>query len=376
MGGARPAGRRDDRRARGADVVLAFHRNAAELAAGIKGLGQAIFPDGAVWIAWPRKAGGHVSDITENGIATLCSRSGSSTRRSRRSTTTGPASRSSGVANSASTADHCRAARLDCFSPTKWIGFLPLSRRKPITTINDPRYLKAVSHPVRVRILAMLDEGPASPKQLADRLGASLGVVAYHVRTLHDLDLLKLVGTRQRRGATEHMYATVARPSFSDEAWAAMEPVAKQRLLGSMLRQIGEYANASAAAGGFDRDDANISRLSLRLDERGWTAARRRHEEVARRGREDRGRRQEAAEEARRRARPHRRRARDAAVRGAAPERGRHAEPEQRRPHAAQARHELVVAAASPDPSWRDRARGHARHGVERRGDEALASRR
>ena len=48
------------------------------------------------------------------------------------------------------------------------------------------------------------------------------------------------------------------------------EPVAKQRLLGSMLRQIGEYANASAAAGGFDRDDANISRLSLRMDERGW----------------------------------------------------------------------------------------------------------
>jgi DNA-binding transcriptional ArsR family regulator len=148
---------------------------------------------------------------------------------------------------------------------------LRLARRKaPITTINDPRYLKAVSHPVRVRILAMLDEGAASPKQLADRLNASLGVVAYHVRTLHELDLLRLVGTRQRRGATEHMYATVARPSFSDEAWAAMEPVAKQRLLGSMLRQIGEYANASAAAGGFDRSDANVSRLSLRLDDKGW----------------------------------------------------------------------------------------------------------
>jgi hypothetical protein len=49
-----------------------------------------------------------------------------------------------------------------------------------------------------------------------------------------------------------------------------MEPVAKQRLLGSMLRQIGEYANSSAAAGGFDRADANVSRLSLRLDEKGW----------------------------------------------------------------------------------------------------------
>ncbi len=116
----------------------------------------------------------------------------------------------------------------------------------------------------------MLDEGAASPKQLSDRLGVSLGVMAYHVRTLHQLDLLKLVGTRQRRGATEHMYEAVARPSFSDDAWAAMEPVAKQRLLSAMLRQIGEYANGSAAAGGFDRDDANISRIALKLDERGW----------------------------------------------------------------------------------------------------------
>src|SRR5690349_6113016 len=76
------------------------------------------------------------------------------------------------------------------------LASLYMPRRAPITTIDDPRYLKAVSHPVRVRILAMLDEGPASPKVLADRLGISLGVVAYHVRTLHELDLLKLVGTR------------------------------------------------------------------------------------------------------------------------------------------------------------------------------------
>jgi hypothetical protein len=51
-----------------ADVIVAFHRSAAELAAGIEALGQAIFPDRALWIAWPRKAGGHASDISENGI--------------------------------------------------------------------------------------------------------------------------------------------------------------------------------------------------------------------------------------------------------------------------------------------------------------------
>jgi hypothetical protein len=55
----------------GGDVVVAFHRTAAELAAGIEPLGQAIFPDRALWIAWPRRAGGHDSDITENGIRDL-----------------------------------------------------------------------------------------------------------------------------------------------------------------------------------------------------------------------------------------------------------------------------------------------------------------
>lgn len=51
-----------------ADVVIAFHREAAELSSRIEALGHAIHPNGMVWIAWPRKAGGHDSDITENGI--------------------------------------------------------------------------------------------------------------------------------------------------------------------------------------------------------------------------------------------------------------------------------------------------------------------
>ena len=49
-------------------MVIAFHREAAELSSRIEALGQAIYPNGMVWIAWPRKAGGHESDVTENGI--------------------------------------------------------------------------------------------------------------------------------------------------------------------------------------------------------------------------------------------------------------------------------------------------------------------
>jgi hypothetical protein len=50
------------------DVVVAFFSSRAELAAALSALGESIFPDGAVWIAWPRRAAGHASDIREQDI--------------------------------------------------------------------------------------------------------------------------------------------------------------------------------------------------------------------------------------------------------------------------------------------------------------------
>ena len=90
-----------------------------------------------------------------------------------------------------------------------------------MTQIDDPRYVKALSHPLRVRILALLQERTASPRELAQWLGASLGTVAYHVRTLHDVGLIELVDTTQVRGAIAHHYRAIERPPVSDEAWAA-----------------------------------------------------------------------------------------------------------------------------------------------------------
>jgi hypothetical protein len=51
-----------------ADVVVAFFTEAAGIAAQIGGLGRRIYPAGALWVAWPRRAAGHRSDITESII--------------------------------------------------------------------------------------------------------------------------------------------------------------------------------------------------------------------------------------------------------------------------------------------------------------------
>ena len=48
------------------DVLLAFFRAAGDLDTQVGALAERIRPAGALWIAWPRKAAGHTSDITDN----------------------------------------------------------------------------------------------------------------------------------------------------------------------------------------------------------------------------------------------------------------------------------------------------------------------
>jgi DNA-binding transcriptional ArsR family regulator len=141
---------------------------------------------------------------------------------------------------------------------------------KPITNITDPRYVKAMSHPLRVRILALLDERTASPVELAGWLGATLGTTAYHVRTLERMGLVELVRQTRVRGAVEHHYRSKERPRVSDEAWAAAPPIAKQAAVASSLQTIDAYASAASAAGGFDHGNSHLTRTALRLDARGW----------------------------------------------------------------------------------------------------------
>ena len=142
---------------------------------------------------------------------------------------------------------------------------------KPIMNIDDPRYVRALSHPLRVRILAMLQERTASPSQLSEWLGATLGTTAYHVRSLHQLGLIELADETRVRGAIEHHYRAGPRPMVSEEAWAQAPPIAKQAAVGSTLHMVDEYARKSAAEGGFDRAEAHLSRTSVKLDDEGWS---------------------------------------------------------------------------------------------------------
>ncbi|HEY4280963.1 MAG TPA: winged helix-turn-helix domain-containing protein [Conexibacter sp.] len=142
---------------------------------------------------------------------------------------------------------------------------------KPYSDITDPRLIKALAHPLRIRILAILEDRElASPNELSELLGVSLGVMSYHVRRLHALGFLELVRRTPRRGAIEHHYRAKARPKVSDEGWAETPSIVKRAMVGASLEQVSTYVNAAASRGGFDNADAHLSRSVLTLDERGW----------------------------------------------------------------------------------------------------------
>jgi DNA-binding transcriptional ArsR family regulator len=136
--------------------------------------------------------------------------------------------------------------------------------------ITDPRVVKAMAHPLRVRILETLDGRVASPSEMADELGVPVQNVSYHVHQLASLGLIKLVKKTHVRGAIEHHYRAEERPHITDAGWANVPGFVQEAMVGAWLEQVSGEVNAAAAAGGFGRSDIHISRTELELDERGW----------------------------------------------------------------------------------------------------------
>jgi hypothetical protein len=54
-----------------ADIVLFFVRARADLEVRYVALGEAIRPDGSLWICWPKRASGVPTDLTESAIRDL-----------------------------------------------------------------------------------------------------------------------------------------------------------------------------------------------------------------------------------------------------------------------------------------------------------------
>jgi DNA-binding transcriptional ArsR family regulator len=156
----------------------------------------------------------------------------------------------------------------------------------PSEPLHRPALVQALAHPLRARMLYVLQERPASPKELSEEFDIPLANAAYHVQVLRKLKLIRLVKKTPRRGAVEHHYRADPDALAEDASWGKTAGLVKDAVTGSLLEEIGTQATSAAAAGGFARDDAQLARTRLRLDEEAWTELGGLLEQVLGRGRE------------------------------------------------------------------------------------------
>ena len=131
--------------------------------------------------------------------------------------------------------------------------------------------LKAISHPIRIEVLRILNNRVASPNELSRELDESLSNVSYHFKDLHQEGCIELVDTQPRRGAVEHFYKAKVPPLHDDKSWAKLTKETRSEITGVTLRGILGEAVMALNAGTFDaRKDRHLSWLPLELDEQGW----------------------------------------------------------------------------------------------------------
>jgi DNA-binding transcriptional ArsR family regulator len=135
----------------------------------------------------------------------------------------------------------------------------------------DTYLAKALSHPVRVRILEILNERVASPTELSRELELPVANISYHVGTLIRLGCLEEVETRHVRGALEHRYRAQRRVMVGLEEWEAMPIFARHGWASQIANVAFEDLRDALQSELFDeRTDIHVTWTRLVLDEQGW----------------------------------------------------------------------------------------------------------
>jgi len=78
----------------------------------------------------------------------------------------------------------------------------------------DPRLKRALAHRPRLEIFGYLarknDEKGTGEQELAEIFGMHIRLAEYHLKVLHDADLIAHVDDRQEKGTAERFYVATA----------------------------------------------------------------------------------------------------------------------------------------------------------------------
>lgn len=138
-----------------------------------------------------------------------------------------------------------------------------------------------LKHPLRVRILEVLNEGPRSPSQFVEEglipkehfttYQQALSLASYHFRELEKEGCLEVIESIPRRGAVEHVYRGLARVFFDDAEFEKTSRENRRQLSRISLQALIARADRAVWEDTFDaRADRHLTWMPMQLDERGW----------------------------------------------------------------------------------------------------------
>lgn len=148
-----------------------------------------------------------------------------------------------------------------------------LQDHQPAAATNAALF-KALSHPLRYRIMMILGDREASPRELSELLDEDFHRVYEQVRILNKSNFIELVGTESKHGGTMHFYRATVRPVLDAEAWERFPRLAREIASVSIARRIVGDLIASIRAGIFDRRPHRaLLRKPIIVDEQGFKEA-------------------------------------------------------------------------------------------------------
>jgi len=136
----------------------------------------------------------------------------------------------------------------------------------PDVSVLDTRLAKALSHPLRQRLLMAYTNRVVSPSEAAQELGESLGDVSYHTKRLLEHGCIEHVRTVPGRGGVKHYYQATVHYEVRDEEWNLLTPALRSRIAEPIVAQIVEDVAEAAATGALGAEDVHVSRIRLQLD--------------------------------------------------------------------------------------------------------------
>lgn len=159
---------------------------------------------------------------------------------------------------------------------------MPTATKKKDRDDVEPSICNALRHPIRARILEVVNELPISasrfvrqglvPDEFYENYQQAVSLVSYHFEQLEEEGCVEIIEKVPRRGVYEKVYRGVSRVFFSDAEFEALAFDDRKGLSKTSFQGVVARTDGAIRSGTFDaRTDRHLTWRAFQCDEQGWT---------------------------------------------------------------------------------------------------------